>query len=192
MFVLAPDYASEFANRDVYGNFLNQFDVTGQMEGRSPIIQSLYWWSKSILPNYILFAERLEMAQAIEVRLPFLDHHLFELVRQMPISILIREMKEKYVLREAARPFLTDTVYSRPKQPFTAPPASLTTNNQLYSLIQDSLRSSAMESVPFFDQKTAIALLDELPLMPERKRIALDSIWLMLLGTYFLHTRYNL
>jgi asparagine synthase (glutamine-hydrolysing) len=106
--------------------------------------------------------------------------------------MLIRGMKEKYVLREAARPFLTDTVYARPKHPFTAPPATLTTNNRLYTLIQDSLRSSEMASVPFFDQGVVIALLDELPSMPERKRIALDSTLLMLLGTYFLQTRYNL
>ncbi len=156
------------------------------------IIQSLYLWSKSILPNYILFAERLEMANAVEVRLPFLDHHLFELVREMPISLLIQGNKEKYVLREAARPFLTNRVYTRPKQPFTAPPATLTTNNPLYILIQDSLRSSVMASVPFFNQSSIIALLDKLDEMKENQRINLDSTLLMLLGTCFLQTRYNL
>ena len=190
--LLAPDYACEFAKRDVYSEFLHQFDVQGQLAGREPVIQSLYLWSKSILPNYILFAERLEMAHAIEVRLPFLDHHVFELVRDMPVSLLIRGMQEKYVLREAARPFLTDTVYARPKQPFTAPPATLTTNNRLYTLMQDSLRSSDMASVPFFDQAAVIALLDELPVMAERRRIALDSILMMLLCTCLLQSRYNL
>jgi asparagine synthase (glutamine-hydrolysing) len=190
--LLAPDYAAQFADRDVYSLFLKQFDIPGQLAGREPVIQSLYLWSKSILPNYILFAERLEMAHAVEVRLPFLDHHVFELVRQMPVSLLIRGMKEKYVLREASRPFLTDTVYARPKQPFTAPPATLTTNNKLYTLIQDSLRSSAMKSLPFFDQATVIALLDKLPEMSDNKRIALDPILLMTLCTYFLHTKYQL
>ncbi|NEU75586.1 asparagine synthase (glutamine-hydrolyzing) [Hassallia byssoidea VB512170] len=190
--LLAPDYAAQFADKNVYSLFLKQFDIPGQLAGREPVIQSLYLWSKSILPNYILFAERLEMAHAVEVRLPFLDHHVFELVRQMPVSLLIRGMKEKYVLREASRPFLTDTVYARPKQPFTAPPATLTTNNKLYTLIQDSLRSSAMKSLPFFDQATVIALLDKLPEMNDNKRIALDSILLMTLCTYFLHTKYNL
>lgn len=92
--LLAPDYAAQFADRDVYSLFLKQFDIPGQLAGREPVIQSLYLWSKSILPNYILFAERLEMAHAVEVRLPFLDHHVFELVRQMPVSLLIRGMKE--------------------------------------------------------------------------------------------------
>jgi asparagine synthase (glutamine-hydrolysing) len=34
-------------------------------------------------------------------------------------------MTEKYVLREAARDVITDTVYRRQKQPFLAPPATL-------------------------------------------------------------------
>ncbi|MBD2182489.1 asparagine synthase (glutamine-hydrolyzing) [Aerosakkonema funiforme] len=189
--LLAPDYAAKFADRDVYRIFLNQFDLQGQLLGRDRILQSLYLWSKSILPNYSLFAERLEMANSVELRLPFLDHHLFELVRQIPVSLLTSGTREKYVLREASRPFLTDTVYTRPKHPFTAPPATLT-NNRLYALMQDSLRSSVMASVPFFDRSTVIALLDELPNMAERKRIALESTLMILLCTFFLQKRYNL
>ncbi|NET08234.1 MAG: asparagine synthase (glutamine-hydrolyzing) [Merismopedia sp. SIO2A8] len=190
--LLAPDYAATFAQQDVYRIFLNQFDLHNQLVGRSPVIQSLYLWSKSILPNYSLFAERLEMAHAVEVRLPFLDHHLFEFVREIPASLLTYGTQEKYVLREAARPFLTDTVYVRPKHPFIAPPATLTTNNQLYTLMQDSLRSSGMASVPFFDPVAIIALLDKLPSMTERQRLALESTLLMLLCVYFLHTQYHL
>ncbi|MCG8367225.1 MAG: asparagine synthase (glutamine-hydrolyzing), partial [Pseudanabaenales cyanobacterium] len=166
--LLAPEYASEFTNRDVYGEFLQQFDLPGQLVGRDPFLQSLYLWSRSILPNYILFAERLEMAHAVEVRLPFLDHHVVELVREIPTSLLIRGNQEKYLLRQAARPFLTDTVYARPKQPFTAPPVTLTTTNPLYTLMQDSLRSSNLASVPFFDPAVVITLLDQLPEMSER------------------------
>ena len=190
--LLAPDYALKFEKQDVYRLFLEQFDFPGQLAGRNPTIQSLYLWSKSILPNYSLFAERLEMAHAVEIRVPFLDHHLFELVREIPVSMLTHGMQEKYLLREAARPFLTDTVYHRPKHPFTAPPATLTSNNRLYTLMQESLRSPVMASIPFFDQKTVIALLDKLPTMTERQRIALDSTLLILLSTYILHTQYHL
>lgn len=190
--LLAPDYAFEFAKQDVYRVFLNQFDLQGQLIGRDPVIQSLYLWSKSILPNYSLFAERLEMAHAVEIRVPFLDHHLFELVREIPVSLLTHGTREKYVLREAARPFLTDTVYVRPKHPFTAPPTTLTTNNRFYTLMQDCLRSSVMASVPFFDQTAVIALLNKLPTMTERQQIALESTFMMLLSTYFLQSQYNL
>lgn len=190
--LLARDFAQEFADRDPYGDFLEHLNVREQVEGREPLLQSLYLWSKSILPNYILFAERLEMAHAVEVRLPFLDHHLFEFARAIPVSLLIREMKEKYVLREAARPLLTDTVYRRAKHPFTAPPTSSTEDGSLNRLMQDCLRSSDMSSVPFFDQGALIALLDSLPHMDEGRRLTLDPVLLMILCAYFLQRHYHL
>lgn len=190
--LLASDYAAEFEQHNAYTSFINQFDILGQIQNRLPVIQALYLWTKSILPNYILFAERLEMAHAVEVRLPFLDHHLFEVVREIPVSLLSQGMREKYVLRESARPYITDTVYTRPKQPFTAPPATLTFNNPLYSLIQDSLRSSSMAAVPFFNHKAIMGILDQLAEMKESQRIHLDSVLMTLLSSYFLHSKYNL
>jgi asparagine synthase (glutamine-hydrolysing) len=190
--LLAPDYANAFAGRDPFRIFLSQFDVQGQLAGRSPVIQSLYLWTRSILPNYTLFAERLEMAHAVEVRVPFLDHHVFELVRQMPVSLLIRGHKEKYILREVARPFLPDAVYQRPKHPFLAPPSTTNVNNRLHMLVQDTLRGSEMAKLPFFDQAMVVALLDKLPAMDESRRIALDSILMMMVCACLLRARYRL
>jgi asparagine synthase (glutamine-hydrolysing) len=110
----------------------------------------------------------------------------------MPPSLLIRGATEKYVLREAARPFLTDTVYKRPKHPFMAPPSTLTTNNRAHTLVQDTLRSPLMVSVPFFDRAAVITLLDRLPQMDDAKRAAIDSILLMVLCTCVLQARYKL
>ena len=125
--LFAADFAAEFAGRDPYRVFLNGLDVAGQLAGREPVNQSLYLWSKAVLPNYILavLGDRMEMAHSVEGRVPFLDHHVVELVRDLPVSQKIRGMTEKYVLREAARPVLTATVYGRQKHPFLAPPAAL-------------------------------------------------------------------
>ena len=51
------------------------------------------------------------MAHSVEGRVPFLDHEVVELICAMPVTQKIRGMTEKFVLREAARPVLTDTVY---------------------------------------------------------------------------------
>ena len=50
--------------------------------------QSLYLWSKTFLPGYILtmLGDRMEMAHSVEGRVPFLDHHLVELVRSQPVT----------------------------------------------------------------------------------------------------------
>src|SRR5262249_772750 len=125
--LFASDFAAEFAGRDPYRAFLNGHDMAGQLTGPPPVNQSPYLWSKVALPNYILagLGDRMEMAQSVEGRVPFLDHHVVELVRDLPVAQKIRGMTEKYVLREAARPVLTATVYARQKHPFLAPPAAL-------------------------------------------------------------------
>ena len=47
---------------------LDDLDVRGQLAGRDPVHQSLYLWSKTVLPSYILtmLGDRMEMAHSIE------------------------------------------------------------------------------------------------------------------------------
>ncbi|GEM_PF-5448474 len=54
----------------------------------------------------------MEMAHSVGGRVPFLDHKSVD-VTTLPASLKIRNMTEKYILREAARPVITDTVYNR-------------------------------------------------------------------------------
>jgi asparagine synthase (glutamine-hydrolysing) len=188
--LLAPELVHELGRRDPYLALLGGLDVAGQLEGRHPMLQGIYLWSKSLLPNYVLAAERLDMAHGIEVRQPFLDHQLFELVRRMPPSLLVRNDVEKFVLREAARPWLPDRTYRMPKQPFTAPPATLTLHNPLLTLLQDQLRSRSMAACPLVNHRAVRALLDALPRMSAGRRIALDSVLLMLGSAAILHDRF--
>jgi asparagine synthase (glutamine-hydrolysing) len=190
--LFAPDFAAEFAGRDPYRVFLNGIDVAGQLAGREPVNQSLYLWSKTLFPNYLLavLGDRMEMAHSVEGRVPFLDHHVVELARDLPVSQKIRGMTEKYVLREAARPVLTATAYARQKHPFFAPPAALAPGARLYELVQETLRGPVMASLPFYDQARVVALLDGLPALGDDARAALDPVLMILLSACCLHQRY--
>ncbi len=189
--LFAPDFAAEFADRDAYRDLLDGLDVPGQLAGRAPVNQSLYLWAKVMLPNYVLtfLGDRMEMAHSIEGRLPFLDHHVVELARDLPLDQKIRGTVEKYVLREAARPVLTATVYARQKHPFLTPPAALSPDGRLYQLIQDTLRGPTLESLPFFDQSRVVALLDQLPKMDDGLRTAYDLPLMVLLSACVIHER---
>src|SRR5262249_39973340 len=160
--LFAPDFAAEFGERDAYRVWLNGLDVARQLSGREPVNQALYLWSKVALPNYILavLGDRMEMAHSVEGRVPYLDPHVVELVRDLPLSQKICGMTEKYVLREAARPVLSATVYRRQKHPFLAPPAALAPGERLYELVQETLRGPVLACLPFFDQAKVVALLD--------------------------------
>ena len=187
-------FVQEFAERDPFRIFLNQFDVTGQLAGRDPVNQSLYLWTKSMLPNYLLnmLGDRMEMAHSIEGRVPFLDHKVVELVKSLPVRMKIRGMTEKFILREAARPVLTDTVYRRQKHPFLAPPAGLEPGGKLNQLMQDTLRGPTLESLPYFEPKSVIALLDRMPEFDDRKRSGASYLLTTILSACVLHERYRL
>ncbi|MEJ6480385.1 asparagine synthase (glutamine-hydrolyzing) [Nostoc punctiforme UO1] len=190
----SPELISQFQERDIYRIFFNQIDVERQLKGREPVNQSLYLWSKTNLANYLLrmLGDGVEMAHSIEGRLPFLDHKVVELVCNLPISLKISGLTEKYVLREAAKPFITDTVYKRQKHPFLAPPSTFNPNEALQQLIQDTLRSPVMSRVPFYNQAAVINLLDQLPTMSESDRAAVDFNLLRILSACVLQERFGL
>jgi asparagine synthase (glutamine-hydrolysing) len=192
--LFAADFYAEHIARDPYRVFLNGLDVSGQLDAREPVNQSLYLWSKAVLPSYVLtvLGDRMEMAHSVEGRLPFLDHHVVELVRDLPVSQKIRGITEKYVLREAARPVLTATVYGRHKHPFLTPPAALSPGERLHELVQETLRGSALASLPFYDRAKVIALLDGLTALGDEARTALDPVLMILLSACTLHEQYKL
>jgi asparagine synthase (glutamine-hydrolysing) len=184
----------EFGAREPYRALLSGLDVQGQLIGRSAVHQSLYLWSKTMLPGYILtmLGDRMEMAHSVEGRVPFLDHRVVETIRSQPVSLKIRGMTEKYALREAVRDVVTDTVYRRQKHPFMSPPAMLNPKDKLHDFVQDRLRGRALASIPFFDQKKVVSLLDKLPSMNESDRVANDPIVMMLTSACVLQERFQL
>lgn len=190
-------YASEYVDRfnrcDPYKMFLNHINVRGQLEGREAVHQSSYLWSKTILPNYLLrlLGDATEMAHSIEGRLPFLDHEVVELVSKFPVAYKIRGLTEKLALREAAKPFITDTIYQRQKHPFLAPPSTFQPNGALHQLVQDTLRSSTLSSIPFFDRSKVIKLLDELPNMSRKQLGATDAVLMPILSACILQEKFG-
>jgi asparagine synthase (glutamine-hydrolysing) len=192
--VLSKEFLETCRGREGFSNFIKDIDVPGQLAGRHSLHQSLYLWSKTRLPNYILtlLGDRMEMAHSIEGRVPFLDHHLVELMRSQPVTQKIRGATQKYVLRESVRNVITDTVYRRHKHPFLSPPATLNQQSRFNILLQDTLRGPILGSMPFFDRPKVLNLLDNLYKMDEASRVANDQVLMTLLSACVLHDRFHL
>jgi asparagine synthase (glutamine-hydrolysing) len=152
----------------------------------------MHLWATTILPNYILFAERLEMAHAVEVRLPYLDHELFDLVRTFPATLLFREGRDKYALREAVRPFVPESIQRRAKQPFLAPALADQIESPLRDLVRDELRSASFASLPFFDRDAVLGLDASLPERAPHVRAALDAALLKIVCASLLQRHFRL
>jgi len=188
------DFAEKYGSRESYHSLFSGIDVRGQLSGRDAVHQSLYLWSKTLLPGYILnmLGDRMEMAHSVEGRVPFLDHKVVEVLCSQPVHQKIHGMTEKYVLREAVRDVITETVYKRQKHPFLSPPATLNPKQRLSALVNDTLRGPDFASIPFFDQKKVVALLDSLHTMDEGAQVANDQVLMILVSACVLQERFGL
>ena len=189
--LMNDDFLAGLRGQDVVGSLLASLDVRRRLKGRNAVHVALYLWAKTALPHYILsnLGDRMEMAHSIEGRVAFMDHHVAEYLHQVPVALKIHGMTEKYILREAVRDVVTDTVYGRQKHPFLSPPATLNPEGDLHGLMQDTLRSEAATAVPFLDRARVIALLDRSadPGLDFGDRVVLDQILTLALSFVFLH-----
>jgi asparagine synthase (glutamine-hydrolysing) len=101
-------------------------------------------------------------------------------------------MTEKYLLREAAKPVITDTVYRRQKHPFLSPPVTMAPTERFHEMMQDTLRGSVLASLPFYDQKKVVALLDDLPGKSEAERVVWDPVLMSVLSACVIQQRFGL
>ena len=189
--VCSPDFLRGFDGYDPYRTYYRRCREAAAISRREPARQLLYLWLHSIFANYHMAADRLDMAHGVEVRLPFLDHHLFEYVNSLPLAVLTGHPREKHLLREAMRPYIPDPVYDRVKRPFMAPSA-VGTDGPLHDFLQDTLRGDALRAVPFVDAAAAGGVLDGLPGLAEQDRPSVDSLLLMLASLAVLQGRWGL
>ena len=190
--LLATDFANEYQRRDPYAELVALLEPRANLRGREPVHQLLYSWIRSLFLNYVLGAERLDMAHAVEVRLPFLDHKLFEFARGLPPALLLRSGKRKFILREAAKDFIPEAIYTGEKQPFFAPPSTLRASSRLHELLQDYLRGEQFSRVPFFDARAVRAWLDRMATSDSSSRASMDPLVFMLASIGILQSRYRL
>jgi asparagine synthase (glutamine-hydrolysing) len=192
--LLEPDAAMDLEASSPLGALLDAYDVGGQLAGRHPVAQSAYLWTRLALAGYILktLGDGTEMAASVEGRPPFLDHHLAEAARDLPLASKIRGGVEKHVLREAARGLVPESTRVRPKHPFLAPPLTLHTTTRGRALVRDLLSSAAIEDVPFVDRKRVMAFLDGLDTATEEMRHDAEPVLFLLLSACLLGKRFGL
>jgi len=187
--MMRDDFLAAQSDTDTISSLLASIDVQGRVKGRNAVHAAMYLWAKTILPHYILsnLGDRMEMAHSIEGRVPFMDHTVAEYLQRTPVSMKIRGMTEKYILREAVKDVITKTVYERQKHPFLSPPATLHPDEPLHALLQDTLRGQAARDVPFLDQKKIVAVLDGLAGSDTGHRTVMDQPLMLALSYTFMH-----
>ena len=89
---------------------------------RHPLDQMLYLYCQDwLVEDLLMKADRMSMANSLELRTPFLDYRLVEWAARAPIDVKIGHGRTKQVLRRFAEPLLPADILTRPKQGFPVP-----------------------------------------------------------------------
>jgi asparagine synthase (glutamine-hydrolysing) len=170
------DLAARLPGHQPLLSALDRLPLAQRIAGRDRLNQMLYVNAKTVLPNFILnyLADRMEMAHSIEGRVPFLDHHVADAAARVPVSMKVKGIREKHVLREATRDVLIPEVYDRQKHPFTTPPIR-TGNDPMLAFYRDTFASQAAQDQPIYDMTKVRAALDRLLECPADQRIAMEG-----------------
>lgn len=155
---------SRFNGMDVnrYYNLLSLFkhkDVPSSDIDR--ITQAQYTEYHTLLSGYLLSSQgdRVSAANAIEGRYPFIDHRFVNFCNTLPIDLKIKFMNEKYLLKEAMKGKIPESILSRKKQPYMAPDgkALFSTKNNLL----DYISKEKVDSLGLFDYNKLQLLINK-------------------------------
>ena len=190
-----PDLAAQISNYAPGEAIAAELDKS-KLDGRHPLDKAQYVWSKTMLEGQILTwgGDRVDMANSMEARPAFLDHHLAETATRIPPLHRIKDRKEKYVLKEAMKGILPRTLYEREKFAFMAPPA--TTNPEkwqaMMEISSDHLSPEAIADAGLLDGGGVAALLAEAQSdnTSRPRLVQLDAMINHMMGVQILHKHF--
>jgi asparagine synthase (glutamine-hydrolysing) len=162
--LLSPDLKAELIDYDPIEAITSKIDRS-KLDGRHPLDKAQYTWSKTQLEGQILNwgGDRVDMANSMESRPAFLDHHLAEFATLIPPEYRIKNGVEKWVLREAVKGVLPEVLYKREKFPFMAPPAHTDEDKQskLAELLDEYASPQKIKKAGIFDSKIVSDFLNK-------------------------------
>lgn len=120
--------------------------------------------------------DRASMRHALEVRCPFLDTDLVHFASELPLSLKLRGLTSKYILRDLAARYLPRCVVRRSKQGFRSPVGSLL-SGQLRPLAEDMLAPSELDKHQLFNAGYVQRILKE---HVDRRRDRSRQLWTLL------------
>lgn len=166
------------------------------LDGRHPLDKAQYVWIKTMLEGQILTwgGDRVDMANSMEARPPFLDHHLAEFATRIPPTLRIKGRTEKYVLREAMKGVLPKVLYEREKFAFMAPPAHTDPSKwaAMKALADKYLNDETIEKTGLLDKQGVKALfeLHESADTAVATLVSLDAVINHMIGIQILHKHF--
>lgn len=108
-----PAYQSPFTITEEIYKKAGAYDDVTKMQ-----YLDIHTWLRG---NILMKADKMTMANSLELRVPFIDPKVFEFAATIPTKYKIAHGTTKHVLREAMKDFLPAEIKTRPKLGFPVP-----------------------------------------------------------------------
>ena len=115
----------------------------------------IHFW---LIGDILLKADKMSMANSLEVRVPFLDRKVFEVARHVPLKYKVTKENTKFAMRQAAHRYLPDMVAEKKKLGFPVPIRIWLRDDKYYNIVKEAFTSKAAEE--FFKTDEIVKLLD--------------------------------
>jgi asparagine synthase (glutamine-hydrolysing) len=163
--------ASKHELDEIFGKYFHR------VRNASALSRMLYVDTKVWLPEDLLLkADKMTMATAVELRVPFLDHKLVEFIATLPDDVKVRGDQGKWILREAMGSVLPPSILHRTKKGFPMP-AENWLRRELRDFVRDTLLATNSACREFFDPQA----VEEIVCLQEKGRFSgYQEVWSLL------------
>jgi asparagine synthase (glutamine-hydrolysing) len=131
-----------------------------QVAGLPPLAQMLYVDTRLTLPDeLLLIADKMSMAESVELRVPFLDEDLVQLVESMHPSMKLHGRTGKWVHKQAMKRLLPEEIVNRRKLGWETPLGDWL-RAELKPLLEEVLLGEDELARSLFDERELRRLID--------------------------------
>lgn len=109
--------------------------------------------------DILLKADRMSMANSLELRVPFLDKEVFKVASSLPTKLRVNKYNTKYAMRRAAQRHLPLETAEKEKLGFPVPTREWLKDERYYNIVKEAFESETAQK--FFNSDILVAWLDE-------------------------------
>ena len=109
--------------------------------------------------DILLKADKMSMANSLEVRVPFLDKEVFEVARHVQPDYRVNREATKYAFRMAAKDYLPEEVASKKKLGFPVQTRVWLKDEKYYNIVKTAFQSEAAQK--YFNTDKIVKYLDD-------------------------------
>ena len=158
-----PSEVNNILNEEYQTN-LSPFDLCqpyhDEVKDKDDILRKMYIDLNFWLPNDILLkADKMSMANSVELRVPFLDKEVWNLSKRIPTKYFVKDGETKYIFRDIAHEVIPDEWSKRKKLGFPVPFGKWIKEEKYYKLVKDTFNSDYASE--FFKIDEINKLLDD-------------------------------